>query len=309
MAQEKDCLDFLKKYYEDFYLQNAAKDPESIKNIQYFLDWLKNDATENDIKSEVRDFSLREIPVTCDVYYLDAEGDYSCSKKLSIYIVSDEYLANNYPGFYYNEHANSKVVPADLKKIRPLFSIDTTAFPEFANKICNSDKFKYEYKLPPAQFENCTVGDPIERAYAKYTVYYPHPKKDKQGGNIRSFDVIKIFNEYHLIKNSLKVEGPDGKNEKPAEERRGCYIATSVYGSYDCPQVWTLRRYRDNTLASTWYGRIFIKCYYKISPILVKWFGKTKWFQKFWRNKLDKMVKKLNDAGVENTQYNDKNWN
>ena len=24
----------------------------------------------------------------------------------------------------------------------------------------------------------------------------------------------------------------------------GCYIATCVYGSYDCPEVWTLRRFR-----------------------------------------------------------------
>ena len=27
----------------------------------------------------------------------------------------------------------------------------------------------------------------------------------------------------------------------------GCYIATCVYGSYDCPQVQTLRRFRDDT--------------------------------------------------------------
>lgn len=41
----------------------------------------------------------------------------------------------------------------------------------------------------------------------------------------------------------------------------GCYIATCVYGSYDCPQVWTLRRFRDYTLDETWYGRLFIRCY------------------------------------------------
>ena len=28
-------------------------------------------------------------------------------------------------------------------------------------------------------------------------------------------------------------------------KKQGCYIATCVYGSYDCPQVWILRRYRD----------------------------------------------------------------
>ena len=88
----------------------------------------------------------------------------------------------------------------------------------------------------------------------------------------------------------------------------GCYIATCVYGSYDCPQVWTLRRYRDNTLGATWYGRAFVKLYYAISPTLVKWFGHTKWFKKMWQGKLDRMVKKLNENGVENTPYNDKNW-
>ena len=51
-------------------------------------------------------------------------------------------------------------------------------------------------------------------------------------------------------------------------------------GSYDCPQVWTLRRFRDYTLAETWYGRTFIRTYYAISPTLVKWFGHTEWFKK-----------------------------
>ena len=27
-----------------------------------------------------------------------------------------------------------------------------------------------------------------------------------------------------------------------------------IYGSYDCPEVWTLRRYRDKFLSETWYG-------------------------------------------------------
>lgn len=59
----------------------------------------------------------------------------------------------------------------------------------------------------------------------------------------------------------------------------GCYVATAVYGSYDCPQVWTLRRYRDYTLAETWYGRVFVRTYYAISPPLVKWFGEADWFK------------------------------
>ena len=88
----------------------------------------------------------------------------------------------------------------------------------------------------------------------------------------------------------------------------GCYVATAVYGSYDCPQVWTLRRFRDYTLAETWYGRAFIHTYYAISPTLVKWFGKTKWFKNMWKPTLDRMVNDLNKKGVDNTPYNDREW-
>lgn len=101
----------------------------------------------------------------------------------------------------------------------------------------------------------------------------------------------------------LRKANPDNKALKS-----GCYVATAVYGSYDCPQVWTLRRYRDYTLAETWHGRAFIRTYYAISPTLVKWFGKTTWFKKMWQGKLDKMVAKLQENGVESTPYEDKNW-
>lgn len=94
----------------------------------------------------------------------------------------------------------------------------------------------------------------------------------------------------------------------PEKNSGGCYVATAVYGSYDCPQVWTLRRYRDYTLSETWYGRTFIKIYYVISPTIVKWFGHTEWFKKMWKNKLDSMVAKLQANGVESTPYEDKEW-
>ena len=100
--------------------------------------------------------------------------------------------------------------------------------------------------------------------------------------------------------------------QKPSSEiqsskSEGCYIATCVYGSYDCPQVWTLRRYRDNTLATTWYGKAFIRTYYAISPTLVKWFGHTNWFKKLWVRTLNKMVESLQSNGVESTPYSDEN--
>lgn len=109
-----------------------------------------------------------------------------------------------------------------------------------------------------------------------------------------------------LITKGLKDENNINEAEIDHSRSSGCYIATCVYGSYDCPQVWTLRRYRDYTLDETWYGRLFIKCYYAVSPTLVKWFGETTWFRSFWRTMLDKMVAGLNSKGIEDTQYSDK---
>ena len=105
--------------------------------------------------------------------------------------------------------------------------------------------------------------------------------------------------------------GQTGKRKKYGYTRKrkkssGCYIATAVYGSYDCPEVWTLRRYRDYTLAETLPGRLFINLYYAISPTLVKWFGEALWFKNIWKRKLDRMVKRLNDEGVANTPYQDR---
>ena len=88
----------------------------------------------------------------------------------------------------------------------------------------------------------------------------------------------------------------------------GCYIATAVYGSYDCPNVWTLRRYRDYSLAETWYGRGFICMYYAVSPTLVKWFGKSDWFVRICKPFLDRLVYRLNREGIANTRYEDRIW-
>lgn len=86
----------------------------------------------------------------------------------------------------------------------------------------------------------------------------------------------------------------------------GCYIATAIYGSYDCPEVWTLRRFRDLKLAKSVFGRAFIKLYYAISPTLVKWFGKEVFFKKTFKPILDKLVYTLQNKGVESTPYKDR---
>lgn len=83
----------------------------------------------------------------------------------------------------------------------------------------------------------------------------------------------------------------------------GCYIATAVYGSYNCPQVLILRRYRDAKLANNILGRIFIRAYYAISPTLVELFSDKAWFYCIWRSILDYKIKKLLKCGFGDTLY------
>lgn len=88
-------------------------------------------------------------------------------------------------------------------------------------------------------------------------------------------------------------------------QQGGCYIATCVYGSYDCPEVWRLRRYRDYYLKNKWWGRLFIKLYYFISPKLVSTFGKRSRFLRFWKRFLDKKLLLLEKEGYSDEPYSD----
>jgi hypothetical protein len=73
----------------------------------------------------------------------------------------------------------------------------------------------------------------------------------------------------------------------------GCYVATAVYGSYDCAEVFALRKFRDDKLMKSWFGRQFVKAYYAVSPAMVRQFGELEWFCKLWRPILDKIIKRL----------------
>jgi len=88
------------------------------------------------------------------------------------------------------------------------------------------------------------------------------------------------------------------KSIKNRYNKDNCYVATCVYGSYDCPEVWTLRRFRDNILSDSWFGRRFIQVYYATSPKIVNLFGNRKWFNGLLKPILDKFVHNLQNRGV-----------
>lgn len=70
----------------------------------------------------------------------------------------------------------------------------------------------------------------------------------------------------------------------------GCYIATMVYGSYEAPEVWVLRRFRDNVLQNSRGGRWFINWYYSWSPGFVAKYGKYNFIHRVSRLALRPLV-------------------
>lgn len=134
-----------------------------------------------------------------------------------------------------------------------------------------------------------------------YDSYEIQSKGNLDGKGFR----VELLDSYNKEKFFIDYTGDIGPAEEYTPPSGGCYVATCVYGSYDCPQVWTLRRFRDNTLSLSPFGRAFIRMYYTISPMVVKCFGSYRWFHKLFKKPLDKWVKTLNSNGVENTPYND----
>jgi hypothetical protein len=98
-------------------------------------------------------------------------------------------------------------------------------------------------------------------------------------------DVRERFREnFNILKSN---------NEQQNSSSGGCYIATLVYGDYDSSEVLILRDFRDNVLAKSIAGRLFIKLYYAFSPHLVKVLKNKHSIQDGIRKILDSVVRRL----------------
>jgi hypothetical protein len=105
------------------------------------------------------------------------------------------------------------------------------------------------------------------------------------------------------VASELAALAPQGQTSKT--RRAGCYVATAVYGSYDCAPVWTLRRYRDQRLLRSRRGQLLVHLYYATSPHLVRWFGGSRFLRAPARRVLDVLVARLQARGYEGTGYDD----
>ena len=92
---------------------------------------------------------------------------------------------------------------------------------------------------------------------------------------------------------SYRMSAVPDEAPAPVRKKEGCYIATAVYGSYDAPQVLTLRRFRDQQLKKTALGRLFIRVYYRLSPPAAARLRNARHVNRLVRRCLDRWVQHL----------------
>lgn len=148
------------------------------------------------------------------------------------------------------------------------------------------------------------TGRTEEGLFGGYTHY--DSKGNKTGRTEQN--IFGGYTHYDAKGNKIGSSDPSIFGGYSNSDGDGCYIATCIYGSYDTPEVWTLRRFRDHYLADRGWGRLFIRLYYCISPKMVARFGQKKWFHRFWGGKLDKFVAILQKLGYLSTPYADRDW-
>ena len=127
------------------------------------------------------------------------------------------------------------------------------AFSLWSQAACSGQPMA-EYGLGCLYQDGLGVDKNLEIALLWFQKSFAHGMAEAEKG------IQYAQSELNRIKGQSNSQGKAG----------GCYIATAVYGSYDCPEVWVLRRYRDFVLAKSGPGCVFIRFYYALSPVLVK---------------------------------------
>jgi hypothetical protein len=87
--------------------------------------------------------------------------------------------------------------------------------------------------------------------------------KERQQMGIKDHKKFENLNNKYASNTSKVVEEMNNTTDKR------CYVATAIFGAYSSETI-LLRKWRDDKLSKSFLGRLFVKIYYKISPLLLR---------------------------------------
>lgn len=121
----------------------------------------------------------------------------------------------------------------------------------------------------------------------------PLVKNPKDLVSESSYNSYSGFSVSHVGGSSTSHSSSPSKatSSYSTSSKEGCYIATMAYGDYNHPKVIILRKYRDDVLAKSVFGKVFIRFYYAISPTLVKVLRNKESINNSIRQMLDYLIK------------------
>lgn len=180
-------------------------------------------------------------------------------------------------------------VDGALKVFKHVVEVDPTNAEAFWGMyLCEIATANYYARLN-AGMERCRLDyyNAVKKANEKYgyrAIQYATPEKSAEYEAILMHDQSEVRSKFEAITNKNK-----NKNNEV------CYIATAVYGSYQAYEVLKLRKFRDEVLAKSYMGRLFIKTYYVISPPIANWLKDAHRANAFVKRILDGFVRLLNE--------------
>lgn len=166
---------------------------------------------------------------------------------------------------YLSAHKNCKKLAEEYNRV-----IENSKDKRFSCKTCGKEMSWRELKEPQYSVFSCpSCGDPLRQHIYRHIYQYINTC-NICGISISCHEEIRDGDNYYH-KKCHNIAYPSKYTSPPQQPQKseGCFIATLCYTSCDAPEVIVLKKYRDNRLKKTVFGRVFVGLYSRFSPYAV----------------------------------------